>query len=112
MRYISIHKKDKITISDRPDPQSAEPARGELRRVAHQDQDSIPRLDAEGHERAGGATDCVRELLVSELRVGANQRGAGPVLRQRLRAQQKFGGDSALEMKRNFDGYIEQIRSF
>ena len=27
-------------------------------------------------------------------------------------AQQKFGGDSALEMKRNFDGYIEQIRSF
>jgi chorismate synthase len=27
-------------------------------------------------------------------------------------AQQKFGGDSALEMKRNFIGYIEQIRSF
>jgi chorismate synthase len=27
-------------------------------------------------------------------------------------AQQKFGGDSALEMKRNYDGYIEQIRSF
>jgi chorismate synthase len=27
-------------------------------------------------------------------------------------AQQKFGGDSLLEMKRNFDGYIEQIRSF
>jgi chorismate synthase len=27
-------------------------------------------------------------------------------------AQQKFGGDSALEMKRNFDGYIEQIRSY
>ncbi|WP_058189761.1 chorismate synthase [Terracidiphilus gabretensis] len=27
-------------------------------------------------------------------------------------AQQKFGGDSALEMKRNFDGYIEQIRKF
>jgi chorismate synthase len=26
--------------------------------------------------------------------------------------QQKFGGDSLLEMKRNFDGYIEQIRSF
>ena len=26
--------------------------------------------------------------------------------------QQKFGGDSALEMKRNFAGYIEQIRSF
>src|SRR6202142_3433909 len=26
--------------------------------------------------------------------------------------QQKFGGDSVLEMKRNFDGYIEQIRSF
>ena len=24
-------------------------------------------------------------------------------------AQQKFGGDSALEMQRNFDGYIEQI---
>ena len=27
-------------------------------------------------------------------------------------AQQKFGGDSALEMKRNYAGYIEQIRSF
>ena len=27
-------------------------------------------------------------------------------------AQQKFGGDSVLEMKRNFDGYIEQLRSF
>ena len=27
-------------------------------------------------------------------------------------AQQKFGGDSVVEMKRNFDGYIEQIRSF
>jgi len=27
-------------------------------------------------------------------------------------AQQKFGGDSALEMRRNFDGYIEQIRSY
>jgi chorismate synthase len=27
-------------------------------------------------------------------------------------AQQKFGGDSAGEMKRNFEGYIEQIRSF
>jgi len=27
-------------------------------------------------------------------------------------AQQKFGGDSALEMKRNFTGYIEQIRSY
>src|SRR6202044_2206438 len=27
-------------------------------------------------------------------------------------AQQKFGGDSAVEMKRNFDGYIEQIRSY
>jgi chorismate synthase len=26
--------------------------------------------------------------------------------------QQKFGGDSLLEMKRNFDGYIEQIRSY
>jgi hypothetical protein len=26
-------------------------------------------------------------------------------------AQQKFGGDSVLEMQRNFDGYIEQIRS-
>ena len=25
---------------------------------------------------------------------------------------EKFGGDSALEMKRNFDGYIEQIRRF
>jgi chorismate synthase len=27
-------------------------------------------------------------------------------------AQQKFGGDSLLELKRNFDSYIEQIRSF
>jgi chorismate synthase len=27
-------------------------------------------------------------------------------------AAQKFGGDSVLEMKRNFDGYIEQIRRF
>jgi chorismate synthase len=27
-------------------------------------------------------------------------------------AQQKFGGDSMLEMQRNFLGYIEQIRSF
>ncbi|MGD0098346.1 MAG: chorismate synthase [Terracidiphilus sp.] len=27
-------------------------------------------------------------------------------------AQEKFGGDSALEMQRNFAGYIEQIRSF
>jgi len=27
-------------------------------------------------------------------------------------AQEKFGGDSALEMKRNFLGYIEQIRSY
>ncbi|MFP5238114.1 MAG: chorismate synthase [Acidobacteriota bacterium] len=27
-------------------------------------------------------------------------------------AQQKFGGDSALEMKRNFTGYIEQISKF
>jgi chorismate synthase len=27
-------------------------------------------------------------------------------------AQQKFGGDSVLEMQRNFAGYIEQIRSF
>jgi chorismate synthase len=27
-------------------------------------------------------------------------------------AQQKFGGDSAAEMKRNFLGYIEQIRSY
>jgi chorismate synthase len=26
--------------------------------------------------------------------------------------QRKFGGDSALEMKRNFDGYIEQIGKF
>jgi len=26
--------------------------------------------------------------------------------------QEKFGGDSALEMKRNFAGYIEQIRRF
>jgi len=27
-------------------------------------------------------------------------------------AAQKFGGDSVLEMKRNFDQYIEQIRRF
>jgi chorismate synthase len=27
-------------------------------------------------------------------------------------AQQKFGGDSVLEMQRNFRGYIEQIRSY
>ena len=27
-------------------------------------------------------------------------------------AQQKFGGDSALEMQRNFAGYIEQIRRY
>ena len=27
-------------------------------------------------------------------------------------AQQKFGGDSALEMKRNFLGYIEQMRAY
>ena len=27
-------------------------------------------------------------------------------------AQEKFGGDSAAEMKRNFEGYIEQIRSY
>lgn len=27
-------------------------------------------------------------------------------------AQQKFGGDSLTEMKRNFDGYVEQIRKF
>jgi chorismate synthase len=27
-------------------------------------------------------------------------------------AQQKFGGDSLAEMKRNFEGYIEQIRKF
>ena len=27
-------------------------------------------------------------------------------------AQEKFGGDSAQEMRRNFDGYIEQIRSY
>ena len=27
-------------------------------------------------------------------------------------AQEKFGGDSVLELKRNFDGYIEQIRRF
>jgi chorismate synthase len=26
--------------------------------------------------------------------------------------QEKFGGDSALEMKRNYDGYIEQIRRY
>ena len=27
-------------------------------------------------------------------------------------AKEKFGGDSALELRRNFDGYIEQIRRF
>src|ERR1035438_8216672 len=27
-------------------------------------------------------------------------------------AQEKFGGDSALEMRRNFDGYIQQIRNY
>ena len=27
-------------------------------------------------------------------------------------AHEKFGGDSLVEMKRNYDGYIEQIRSF
>jgi chorismate synthase len=27
-------------------------------------------------------------------------------------AQQKFGGDSVLEMQRNFRGYIEQIRAY
>ncbi len=27
-------------------------------------------------------------------------------------AQEKFGGDSALELRRNFDGYIQQIRSY
>jgi chorismate synthase len=27
-------------------------------------------------------------------------------------AQEKFGGDSVEEMKRNYQGYIEQIRSF
>jgi chorismate synthase len=27
-------------------------------------------------------------------------------------AQEKFGGDSALELQRNFRGYIEQIRSY
>jgi chorismate synthase len=27
-------------------------------------------------------------------------------------AQEKFGGDSALELRRNYDGYIEQIRRF
>jgi chorismate synthase len=27
-------------------------------------------------------------------------------------AQQKFGGDSVLEMQRNFRGYIEQIRGY
>jgi chorismate synthase len=26
--------------------------------------------------------------------------------------QQKFGGDSLVEMQRNFLGYIEQIRSY
>jgi chorismate synthase len=27
-------------------------------------------------------------------------------------AQQKFGGDSVLELQRNFLGYIEQIRAY
>jgi chorismate synthase len=27
-------------------------------------------------------------------------------------AQEKFGGDSALELRRNFDGYIEQIGKY
>jgi chorismate synthase len=27
-------------------------------------------------------------------------------------AQEKFGGDSALELRRNFDGYIQQLRSY
>jgi len=27
-------------------------------------------------------------------------------------AQEKFGGDSALELRRNFDGYIQQIRNY
>jgi chorismate synthase len=27
-------------------------------------------------------------------------------------AQEKFGGDSILEMQRNFLGYIEQLRSY
>jgi chorismate synthase len=27
-------------------------------------------------------------------------------------AHEKFGGDTALEMKRNFEGYIEQIRRY
>jgi chorismate synthase len=27
-------------------------------------------------------------------------------------AHEKFGGDSLTELKRNFDGYIEQIRRF
>ena len=27
-------------------------------------------------------------------------------------AQEKFGGDSALELQRNFDGYIQQLRKF
>ena len=27
-------------------------------------------------------------------------------------AQEKFGGDSALELRRNYDGYIQQIRSY
>jgi chorismate synthase len=27
-------------------------------------------------------------------------------------AQEKFGGDSATELQRNFDGYIQQIRNY
>jgi len=27
-------------------------------------------------------------------------------------AQEKFGGDSAVELQRNFAGYIEQIRGY
>jgi chorismate synthase len=27
-------------------------------------------------------------------------------------ALEKFGGDSAVELKRNYDGYLEQIRNY
>jgi len=27
-------------------------------------------------------------------------------------AREKFGGDSATEMKRNFDGYVEQLKEY
>ena len=37
---------------------------------------------------------------------------AGVALTIARLAQEKFGGDSALELRRNFDGYIQQIRNY